>query len=227
MIRRDSYYALVALGMQNELLDPNGFFHRQGYLQLPPDDVSLVVQKVGQIAARMRAANRPVIHGYWSFRQDYLDCSFSQQWRRRGLEQQGAFVEGSHGARFVDGLEIGEEDFLLSLKSHSGFQFTHLDRILRNCGVETCIIVGGTLSGSVDDTTRQGAAHGYRMLLVSDAIYPLNSPHLETLMTRSDRIDSADLLELIGAEQIPLLGEPGREGAVVGRATASGEGVER
>jgi nicotinamidase-related amidase len=198
-------YAVVVLGMQNELLHPNGFYHRKGYLSIPPDDASLLVRNVEQITARMREAERPVIHGFWSFRSDYLDCSFSQQWRRRGLEQNGVFVEGTRGARLVDGLHVGEDDFLLSMKSHSAFQFTHFDRILRNCGVETLIVIGGTATGAVDDTTRQGAAFGYRMLLVSDAIFPLNSPHLDTLMTRGDRIDTAGLLELIGQAHIPLL----------------------
>ena len=76
---------------------------------------------------------------------------------------------------------------------------------LADSGVETLIVVGGSVTGSVDDTTRQGAAHGYRMLLVSDAIYPLNSPHLESLLTRADCIDTAGVLELIGREHIPLL----------------------
>jgi ureidoacrylate peracid hydrolase len=205
MVRKNSLYGVIVLGMQNEQLHPDGFFQRKGYLSLAPDEVSQLLSNVGQITAKMRETEHPVIHGYWSFRADYLDCSFSRQWRRKGLEENGAFVEGTFGAQFVDGLVLGEDDFRIPLKSHSGFQFTHLDRVLRNCGVETLIVVGGSITGSVDDTTRQGAAYGYRMLLVPDAIYPLNSPHLESLMTRADSINTADLLELIGQEHIPLL----------------------
>lgn len=203
-VRRDARYALILIGMQNELLHPDGFFHRKGFVGLEAEERAGLIRNVTQLAAKMRQAERPVIHAHWSFRADYLDSSFSQQWRRRGLQENLVFVKNSFGAAFVEGLDVAPDDFLLPLRSHSAFQFTHLDRTLRNCGVETCILAGGTASGGIDDTARQGAALGYRMLLVPDAIYPLGSSHLQTLVTRADRIQTGDLLELIGRETLAV-----------------------
>jgi nicotinamidase-related amidase len=190
--------------MQNEVLHPDGFFHRKGYLQLSGEERALLLTNVNRLAAKMREAQLPVIHGFWSLRPDYLDACFSQQWRRRGLQENGAFVQDTFGAAFVDGLALGEDDFFVPLKSHSAFQFTPLDRILRNCKAETCILVGGTASGSVDDSTRQGTAYGYRMLLVPDAIYPLNSPYVRGMTNRGEIIMTDDLLELISLEDLPF-----------------------
>ena len=203
-VRPDSRHALVLIGMQNEVLHPHGFFHRKGYLRLPDEDRQLLLNNVNRLAAKMRELELPVIHGYWSFRPDYVDCCFSQAWRRRGLQQQAAFVKDTFGAAFIEGLELGEDDFFVPLRSHSAFQFTPLDRILRNCKTETCVIVGGTASGSVDDSTRQGTAYGYRTLLVPDAIYPLNSPYLDRMTNRGEVIATDDLLKLLSLESLPF-----------------------
>jgi nicotinamidase-related amidase len=203
-VRSDSKLAVIVLGMQNDLLHPDGFFPRSGYLPLGDGDRELIVGNVQRVLARTRATNRPLFHAFWSFRPDYLDSSFSLAWRQRGLKEQRVLVEGTWGAQFVDGIDTQPDDFILPLKSHSAFQFTHLDRTLRNCGAEAVALVGGTAAESIDDTARQGAAYGYRILLVRDTIAPLNSPHLATLRTRGEAIDTDDLLELLEAERIPI-----------------------
>jgi gluconolactonase len=203
-VRTDSRIAVIVLGMQNDLLHPDGFFHRGGFLNLSASDRELLVGNVRRILAKTREVNRPLIHAFWSFRPDYLDSSFSPAWQQRGLQQNHVLVNGTFGAAFIDGIDVRDDDFLLPLKSHSAFQFTHLDRTLRNCGVEACAVVGGIAAESVDDTTRQGAAYGYRMLLVRDTIAPLQSPHLDTLRTRGEMIDTADLLGLLDFDRVPI-----------------------
>jgi nicotinamidase-related amidase len=195
-VRTDARQALLVLGMQNDSVHPQGFFQRTGLLTISTTDRCAQLANVCLLADAMRRTGCPVIHGQWAFRPDYLDCHFSQQWQRLGLQEQRVFVKDTPGAAFVDGLDVGEQDFLLPLATHSAFQFTALDRLLRNCGVEACVVVGGAAHESVDDTTRQGAAYGYRMLLVPEAIYPLDSPHLATLRTRAECVSLADALEL-------------------------------
>jgi nicotinamidase-related amidase len=89
------------------------------------------------------------------------------------------------------------------MPSHSAFAFTPLDRILRNCGVETCIVMGGTVTDAIDDTVRQGAAYGYRMLIVVDAVFPPSSDHLSSLSTRADFLETDEVARLISLDAIP------------------------
>ena len=55
----------------------------------------------------------------------------------------------------------------------------------------------------VDDTVRQAAAFYYRNVLVGDAIFPLNSPHLNTLKERADTVETAQLAHMIEFDAMP------------------------
>ena len=98
---------------------------------------------------------------------------------------------------------VEEDDFLLPLTSHSAFQFTALDRTLRNCGVKACVLTGGAVNEGIDDTARQGAALGYLMFFGSDAIYPPDSPHLKTLSTRGDSLHRRPARRAAAQEPFP------------------------
>lgn len=183
-------HALIILGMQTELLSQEGFFHRRGLISVDEGDVPALVSRVNALASLFRAAGMPVFHGSWSFRPDYADCAYSKQWLRHGLREAGVLVEGSAGVSFVEGLEHRHDDFYIPLKAHSAFQYTPLERILRNCNVETCVLVGGDGDGAIDDSARQGTAYGYRIILAPDAIFPLNNMHIRRLVNRAEILDS-------------------------------------
>jgi nicotinamidase-related amidase len=187
--------------MQNDLLHPDGFFARQGMLQVGEAESGRVVGNVNAIAAKMRETGRPVVHGCWQLRPDHLDGAYAVQWRRLGLREAGALVRGSWGAGLHPDLVVEQDDFILPLTSHSAFQFTALDRILRNCGVSACLLTGGAVHEGVDDTARQGAALGYLNFLVPDALYPDDPTHLQTLRTRADTLETAAVLEELGQER--------------------------
>jgi gluconolactonase len=204
-VRRDASYALIVVGLQNDLIHPDGFFVREGLLSLSDEERARVLENVTAIATAMREAECPVVHAHWQLRPDHLDASYSRQWRRLGLKDAGALVKGSWGAEPLEGLAVGEDDFILPLTSHSAFQFTHLDRILRNCGVETCVLVGGPATEGLDDSARQGAAYGYRILLPADAIYPYQIEHLQkTLSNRAHTVSTAEVLDMIKALPIAV-----------------------
>jgi ureidoacrylate peracid hydrolase len=192
-VRRDARRALIGVGLQHDLAHAAGFFRRRGLLRLSDAELAGVVENVERLATSFRGAELPVIHGLWQLRPDHLDASYGVPWQRFRLREAGALVKGSWGAEPVVAIE--PDDFVLPLVSHSAFQFTHLDRILRNCGVHTCLIVGGTASGGVEDTARQAAAYGYEVQLVEDAIYPYSPDHLRRLANRADTVSTAQALQ--------------------------------
>jgi nicotinamidase-related amidase len=199
-------HALIILGMQKELLSEDGFFNRNGLVSVDKEDVPALVSKVNALASSFRAVGMPVFHGTWSFRPDYADCAYSKQWLRHGLRESGVFVAGSAGVSFVEGLEHCDDDFYIPLKAHSAFQYTPLERILRNCNVETCVLVGGDGEGAIEDSARQGTAYGYRIILPPDAIFPLNNIRVRQLVNRAEILDShlvGDILRL-GSLPYPL-----------------------
>ena len=190
-------WAIVVLGMQNDLVHPDGFFVRNGLAKLPGSELARILENVNVITAAFRRQRWPVIQAHWELRLDHLDAFYSVQWRRYRLQESGALVRGSWGAQFLAELRLGPDDFFLPVTSHSAFQFTALDRILRNCGVTRCALVGGSASEGIDDSARQGAAYGYLMYVVPDAIYPYRDPHLETLANRADAVQCGDILKMI------------------------------
>jgi ureidoacrylate peracid hydrolase len=193
-VRRDAGRALLCVGLQNDLAHAQGFFRRRGLLRLSDTELADTLTNVERLAASFRTAEWPVVHALWQLRPDHLDASYGVPWQRLGLSEAGALVKASWGAEPL--VSLGEDDFVVPLVSHSAFQFTHLDRILRNCGVRSCLVVGGTASGGVEDTARQAAAFGYQVLLVEDAIYPVSPEHLRRLANRAETISTAEALEL-------------------------------
>ncbi len=81
-------------------------------------------------------------------------------------------------------------------KGHSAFQHTHLDRLLANLGVDQLLVTGGAVSGCVSDTVRMGGALGYESFVVTDALYPKDSPALGYLTFRAGFVSTADVLAL-------------------------------
>jgi nicotinamidase-related amidase len=53
---------------------------------------------------------------------------------------------------------------------YSDAAYTPLDTILRNLGVDTCVVAGVTTCVCVSTTIRQGVEYNYRMMIVSDAV---------------------------------------------------------
>src|SRR5215467_5437612 len=124
------------------------------------------------MADAFRAAARPVVYLAHVLKADYSDAAFPY-WRV-GIEPRSGnrthCVEGTWGAQIIDDLKPQEGEHLVAKKGFGGFSNTPLDTILRNLGVNTCVVSGVTTCVCVSNTLRGGVEHNYRMILVSDAV---------------------------------------------------------
>jgi nicotinamidase-related amidase len=105
-------------------------------------------------------------------------------------------TEDTWGADFVDELKAQEGDFVLTKRSSSAFTTTHLHRLLRNLDVNLILLTGGSVSGCLAATMREGIALGYRAVVVSDATYPPDqrSVALQSLSKRAEISRTDDVL---------------------------------
>ena len=70
----------------------------------------------------------------------------------------------------------------------SGFANTTLDTILRNLGVNTCVMAGVTTCVCVSTTIREGVEYNYRMIVVSDAVAEIHRDTHEAELNTMARI---------------------------------------
>ena len=77
--------------------------------------------------------------------------------------------KGSWEAKVVDAIAPGDDDIVLAKTSSSLFNSTNFDYLLRNLGVEHLIVTGLLTDQCVDQTVRDGADRGYRVVCVADA----------------------------------------------------------
>ena len=77
---------------------------------------------------------------------------------------------GTWGAQIIDELRPQQSEHLVVKKGFGGFTNTPLATILRNMGVNTCVVSGVTTCVCVSTTVRGGVEYNYRMIVVSDAV---------------------------------------------------------
>lgn len=168
--------ALVIVDMQNDFVHPDGGFahlareHPDAKIDMP--FLMSTIAQVKRLADAFRKAGRPVVYVTQVLRSDYSDAAFPY-WRAMKGSTSGNrtfIVEGSWGAQIVDELKPEHGDHRVVKKGFGGFANTPLDTILRNLGVNTCVVAGVTTCVCVSTTIREGVEYNYRMIIVSDAV---------------------------------------------------------
>lgn len=165
--------ALVITDVQTDYLAPDGILGRAQKRRMTDDEIAAMAENIRRLAARFRAAGRPVIWARTAFRADMADCAWGHGWAEGYFgAARGFLVEGCDGAGWLAGLAPEDGDIVLTRGVHSVFAGTSLDRILANLGIGDLLLAGGPLSASLSDTARNGAALGYRIFLAGDAVFP-------------------------------------------------------
>jgi nicotinamidase-related amidase len=195
--------ALLLIDFQKDFLHPAGLLHLLGIITMSDQERESLVANARLFVQKMKAAGRPVIWVKTVLRGDHMDSALPFHFEQNDslAAPSGFLVDGSAGSEIIDEVKPGADDFVLVKKGNSAFQFTYLDRLLLNLGVNTCVCIGGEVSGALADTVRQGGALGYEMTIASDATFPSNSPHLGTLRKRAEIWSTSKILEMVDSAE--------------------------
>jgi len=189
--------ALILIDFQNDFFHSQGLLSRAGISGLSEPARRSFLINARSLVEEMKKAGRPVIWVKTVLRRDHLDSALAPAVRdSMGLTaERGFLVEGSWGSEIMEEVQPASDDLVVVKKGHSIFQFTHLDRLLANLGVDTFIAAGGAGLDGIADSIRQGGALGYEMLIPADATgYPPESVHLKNLKNRALLTTTSNLL---------------------------------
>jgi len=163
--------ALLIVDMENDCFKEGGYNHGLVKDGLIPIDLELYaspIPYIQKLSAAFRAAELPVVYVSMVLKADYSDACWPY-WRHIDPVGRKFHVEGTWGSEIVDELKPQEGDHLVHKKGYGGFHGTGLEILLRNLGVEKCVVTGVGTPICVGTTVREGAARNFRMVVVSDA----------------------------------------------------------
>ena len=113
-------------------------------------DIDRVVDGINAVASRVRAVGHPVII-------------------IQHEESEGPLQFGTPGWQLYTRLDARPEDVHLRKTATDSFYQTELQSLLQAQGVDSLIVCGLQSEFCVDSTTRGALAHGYPVVLISDA----------------------------------------------------------
>ena len=179
--------AVIVVDMQK------GFCHPDGSLYAPGSED--VIEPIAAFLDDARAAGASVI-----FTRDihppeqFEGTHYYDEFERWGEH----LVEGSWGTAIVDGLEVGENDHVVTKHTYDAFYETELEGWLRAHGIDDLLICGTLANVCVLHTASSAALRDFRPVLVGDLIGAIEADH------REYALDHAEWLfgELTAAEDV-------------------------
>lgn len=205
-ILRPEHTALLVVDVQNDCVDPEGWFARNG------KDVSAVqpvLRRISELVAAARAAGALVVF----IEQTTLPAngSDSPAWlyfkTRDGRTRTDYTLEGSWGQRTIDALKVGPDEIRVRKFRPSAFHGTSLDKILRAHGVVSVLTCGVVTQGCLQATTMDASFHDYYTVVAADCVAGY-SPQLHdgALTFLSSRYDTVGVDEVSALWGVPATG---------------------
>ncbi|WP_156448318.1 cysteine hydrolase family protein [Mycobacterium sp. NAZ190054] len=164
--------ALVVIDMQRLDAHRDGEFGRRadvhgvrGHVEWFFDRLEhLTVPAIAALLAAAREAGMPVVHTrIASLTGDGRDLG----WRYRYWDMTAGVDEPD--SEFLPEVAPVPGDIVINKTTTSAFIGSHIDRILRNLGVEQLVVCGVMTSGCVESTVRDAADSGYHVLVAEEA----------------------------------------------------------
>jgi nicotinamidase-related amidase len=128
--------------------------------------VEAVRERCVELLEIARSAGIQVFHSNVSYRPGTTDGGMF----KRKLPLLEVFHEGSPLAEFADGLEPLAGESVITKQYASAFFGTSLASLLTSTGVDSILIAGVTTSGCIRSTAVDAMQHGFRSIVVSDAV---------------------------------------------------------
>jgi len=128
--------------------------------------VEETLERCVELLGISRAAGIPVFHTNVSYRPGTADGGMF----KRKLPLLEVFDQGSPLADFAAGLEPAPGESVITKQYASAFFGTSLASLLTAEGVDSTLIAGVTTSGCVRATALDAMQHGFRSIVVKDAV---------------------------------------------------------
>jgi len=165
--------ALVVIDMQNDFLNPDGYFGQMGYSL---EHTRAAIKPMQRLLSAAREQGLTIIYTLESHRPDLSDLNPTKRARALAIGTpigdvgpMGRFlVQGEPGSRIVPELAPMSSDIILHKPGNSAFHATDLEQILRAKGIKHLLISGVTTDVCVHSTLREANDRGYDCLVVSD-----------------------------------------------------------
>jgi len=157
--------ALLIIDVQNDNLTIGGKSESSGAVEHAKKQN--VVENIKSISEKAREAGISIFHNHFVIEKGAKGLGDKAP-IFKFLAESESIVRGTWGAAPVDGLEPKEGDFVLEKTTMSAFNGTQLDTLLRGLGVETIIVTGVWTNMAVEHTCRDGADHGYNVVIATD-----------------------------------------------------------
>lgn len=169
--------ALVIVDMQNDFLDPEGWF--AGARGVDVSALPGPVAPINALAAAFRGQDLPVIHMNWGVREDTANLPANVLDKAGGcgtyptygddMPRGPILAEGEWGAASVPAIDVQPTDLMVSKHRLSGFRDNEFDQILRRRDIGTLIFTGVNVDRCVFATLMDASFLGYDCILVTDA----------------------------------------------------------
>ncbi|MCS4538251.1 MAG: cysteine hydrolase [Thaumarchaeota archaeon] len=130
------------------------FEKRKTHDKTTNDVIGSVLANCTSLVKAIRKKSIPVVHVRTTLRRDHLDSTLSASLEKM-FEENDPLADG---AEILDSMAPQNGDFIVSKSGQSALQFTNLDRILYNLKVDTVLLVGGGIPGSIASTCRQAGS---------------------------------------------------------------------
>jgi nicotinamidase-related amidase len=183
--------ALVAIDLQ----------HGITALPVAPHSAETVVTNSARLAAAFRELGAPVIFVRVSHEPDGMTGLHTP------VDQPGAAPNlDPHWSTLVEELDQQPGDLVLTKRQWGAFHGTELDTQLRRRGITDIVLTGIATNLGVESTARQAHEHGYRTVIVEDAISGLSpGDHAFAVSRIFPKISQIDSTEAV-LHELKLLG---------------------
>lgn len=199
--------ALLVIDMQNDFLDPKGFFatHPQSVGGVGIEPMQAIVPHVQDMIRAARQARVPII-----FTKGYEDVRFRTgpgfrraiKWDEHDGDGSINSQSGTWGAELVDGIEPQEGDVVVEKHKWSAFDGKDkdgrsLDEILRERGIQTLVLTGVATETCIHSTAQEAFNRDYFVVVPRNSVGSNKPEQHKTVLDRfdflGDVVDEAEI----------------------------------
>jgi gluconolactonase len=157
--------ALLAMDLQNDLVDEKGVYKDFGFAQMVRQ--TDVLGKTGRLLEAARRAGVKVIYVVVQFRPGHPEVPRTGQ-LFQGTVEHNALVEGTWGAAIHPAVAPQAGEAVVTKRAVSAFAASDLSALLRTAGINTLLLTGVATNFVVEGTAREAADRGYNVMIVQD-----------------------------------------------------------